>query len=158
VQRLTCGTAFLATSFTPSSLTGNLPFGFTRMRLIAIPNAELQRWWGPRRDGEVQLLDVFDGAQPMSTPFRPNVSQSPDGRLWFANESVVQMIDPAHLDGNPIPPVHIEQVTADRKIYWQNWSAMHHLHLKLPPLVRDLTIDYTALSLVAPRRFTSASS
>jgi signal transduction histidine kinase/streptogramin lyase len=123
--------------------------------LIAIPNAELQRWWGsPDVMVKSSLLDVFDGAQPMSTPFRPNVSQSPDGRLWFANESVVQMIDPAHLDGNPIPPpVHIEQVTADRKIYWQNWSGdASSSHLKLPPLVRDLTIDYTALSLVAPEK------
>jgi len=75
--------------------------------LIAIPNAELQRWWkSPDTTVESRLLDVFDGAQPMSTPFRPNASQSPDGRLWFANQNVVQMIDPAHLDGNPIlPPV-----------------------------------------------------
>ncbi len=123
--------------------------------LIAIPNAELQRWWeSPEVTVRSSLLDVFDGAQPMSTPFRPNVSQSPDGRLWFANQSVVQMIDPAHLDGNPIPPpVHIEQVTADRKIYWQNLSGdASSSHPRLPPLVRDLTIDYTALSLVAPEK------
>ena len=121
--------------------------------LIAIPNAELQRWWkSPDTTVESRLLDVFDGAQPMSTPFRPNASQSPDGRLWFANQSVVQMIDPAHLDGNPIPPpVHIEQVTADRKTYWQNLSGdASSLHLRLPPLVHDMTIDYTALSLVVP--------
>src|SRR6266481_8760600 len=123
--------------------------------LIAIPNAELQRWWeSPEVTVRSSLLDVFDGAQPMSTPFRPNVSQSPDGRLWFANQSVVQMIDPAHLAGNPIPPpVHIEQVTADRKIYWQNLSGdASSSHPRLPPLVGDLTIDYTALSLVAPEK------
>jgi len=58
--------------------------------LIAIPNAELQRWWkSPDATVKTILLDVFDGAQPMSTPFRPNASQSPDGRLWFANENVV---------------------------------------------------------------------
>jgi signal transduction histidine kinase/ligand-binding sensor domain-containing protein len=123
--------------------------------LIAISNAELQRWWeSPDVTVRSSLLDVFDGAQPMSTPFRPNASQSPDGRLWFANESVVQMIDPAHLDGNPIPPpVRIEQVTADRKTYWQNFSDdASSSHPRLPPLVRDLTIDYTALSLVAPEK------
>jgi signal transduction histidine kinase len=123
--------------------------------LIAIPNAELQRWWkSPDTTVESRLLDVFDGAQPMSTPFRPNASQSPDGRLWFANQSVVQMIDPAHLGGNPIPPpVHIEQITADRNIYWQNLSGdASSSHPRLPPLVRDLTIDYTALSLVAPEK------
>ena len=123
--------------------------------LIAIPNAELQRWWeSPDVTIRSSLLDVFDGAQPMSTSFRPNVSQSPDGRLWFANQSVVQMIDPAHLEDNPIPPpVHIEQITADRKRYWQNSSGdASSAHPKLPPLAHDLTIDYTALSYVTPEK------
>ena len=42
--------------------------------------------------------------------------------------------------------MHIEQVTADRKTY----DAASGL--RLPPLVRDLEIDYTALSLVAPEK------
>lgn len=123
--------------------------------LIAVPNAELQRWWrSPDVTVRSSLLDVFDGAQPMSTPFRPNASRSPNGRLWFANETVLQMVDPVHLDGNPIPPpVHIEQITADRKIYWQNSSGdASSSQPRLPPLVRDLTIDYTALSLVSPEK------
>ncbi|MGD0303065.1 MAG: two-component regulator propeller domain-containing protein, partial [Bryobacteraceae bacterium] len=116
--------------------------------LIAIPNAELQRWWkSPDATVKTILLDVFDGAQPMSTPFRPNASQSPDGRLWFANENVVQMIDPDHLDRNPIlPPVHIEEIIADHKSYAQRDA------LRLPPLTRNLEIDYTALSYVAPQK------
>src|SRR6202035_4925189 len=44
------------------------------------------------------------------------------------------------------PPVHIEQITADRKTYETTSN------LRLPPLVRDLEIDYTALSLVAPEK------
>ena len=118
--------------------------------LIAIPNAELQQWWkSPDTAVESRLLDVFDGAQPMSTPLRPNVFQSPDGRLWFANENVVQMIDPAHLDGNPIPPpIHVEEVTADDKTY----DASSGLRLRLPPLIRHLEIRYTALSFVAPAK------
>src|SRR5271167_4216461 len=128
---------------------------YTACGLIAIPNAELQRWWkSPDATVESRLLDVSDGVQPMSTPSRPNASQSPDGRLWFANQNFVQMMDPAHLDGNPVPPpVHIEQITADRKTYWQNWSGdISSAHPKLPPLVRDLTIDYAALSFVAPQK------
>src|SRR5271167_1564003 len=128
---------------------------YTACGLIAIPNAELQRWWkSPDATVESRLLDVSDGVQPMSTPSRPNASQSPDGRLWFANQNFVQMMDPAHLDGNPVPPpVHIEQITADRKTYWQNWSGdISSAHPKLPPLVRDLTIDYTALSFGAPQK------
>src|SRR5467141_3337446 len=116
--------------------------------LIAIPNAELQRWSeSPDVMVRSSLLDVFDGAQPMSTPFRPNASQSPNGRLWFANQNVVQMIDPAHLDGNPIlPPVHVEEIIADRRRYAPRDG------LRLPALTRDLEIDYTALSFIAPQK------
>jgi PAS domain S-box-containing protein len=116
--------------------------------VIAIPNAELQRWWqSPEATVKSRLFDVFDGARPMSTPFQPNASQSPDGRLWFANQNVVQMIDPAHLDNNPIPPpVHVEEIIADRKNYEPRDG------LRLPPLTRDLEIDYTALSFVAPQK------
>jgi PAS domain S-box-containing protein len=116
--------------------------------LIAIPNAELQRWWkSPDAMVNTRLLDVFDGAQPMSTPFRPNASQSPDGRLWFANENVVQMIDPDHLDRNPIlPPVHVEEIIADHNRYAPRDA------LRLPALTRDLEIDYTALSFVTPQK------
>ena len=65
-----------------------------------------------------ETFDVFDGAQPGLTNFRPEVSKSPDGKLWFANDSILQMIDPAHLDGNEIPPpVRVEQIIADRKNY-----------------------------------------
>jgi ligand-binding sensor domain-containing protein len=116
--------------------------------VIAIPNAELQRWWKlPGATVKSRLFDVFDGARPMSTPFRPNASRSPDGRLWFANQSIVQMIDPAHLDSNPIlPPVHVEEIIVDHKNYAPRDS------LRLPPLTRDLEIDYTALSFVAPQK------
>jgi PAS domain S-box-containing protein len=116
--------------------------------VIAIPNAELQRWWkSPGATVKSRLFDVFDGARPMSTPFQPNASRSPDGRLWFANQNVVQMIDPLHLDDNPIaPPVHIEEIIADHK----NYAPRNGL--RLPALTRNLEIDYTALSLVAPQK------
>ena len=44
------------------------------------------------------------------------------------------------------PPVHIEQVTADDKIY----DATNGL--RLPPRIRNLAINYTALSFVAPEK------
>ena len=60
---------------------------------------------------------------------------------------VVQVIDPEHLAGNPIPPpVLIENVIADRKSY----SPVGDL--RLPPLTRDLEIHYTALSFVVPQK------
>jgi len=43
-----------------------------------------------RHDGGVQILDVFDGAQPMSTPFRPNASRLRTDDV-VANQNVVQI-------------------------------------------------------------------
>ena len=57
------------------------------------------------------------------------------------------LIDPANLRTNAIPPpVHVEQITADGTVF----EAAPRL--RLPPNVRDLRIDYTALSLVAPEK------
>ena len=44
------------------------------------------------------------------------------------------------------PPVHIEQVIADRKSYPAAGAV------RLPPLTRDLEIDYVGLSFVAPQK------
>jgi len=57
------------------------------------------------------------------------------------------MIDPARLKRNSIPPpVHIVQITADRKSYPVGGT------IRLPPLTRDLQIDYVGLSFVAPQK------
>jgi signal transduction histidine kinase len=59
----------------------------------------------------------------------------------------INVIDPRHLPFNNLPPlVHIEQITADRKKHETSSN------LRLPALTRDLEIDYTALSLVAPEK------
>ena len=85
-------------------------------------------------------------SQPGRAPFA-GAARSPDGRLWFANGDVLQMIDPGHLSGNALPPpVHVEEVIADRKNYSPGKD------LRLPPLTRDLEIDYTALSFVVPQK------
>src|SRR5271154_2870062 len=74
-------------------------------------------------------------------------AKTPDGRLWFANGSVLQTVDPAHMAGNTVPPpVHINGIVADRKSYSPQEA------LRLPPLTRDLEIDYTALSFSAPKK------
>ena len=71
------------------------------------------------------------------------------GKLWFshpptASASSIRGILPFN---KLPPPVDIEQVTADGKTYLSSRPD-----LRLPPRVRDLTIDYTALSLVAPEK------
>jgi signal transduction histidine kinase len=72
--------------------------------------------------------------------------------LWFLEGDGVSVLDPRHLPSPLPPPVQIEQVTADRNTYWDNSVDSQSSNLRLPPLVRDLEIDYTALSLVAPEK------
>jgi signal transduction histidine kinase/ligand-binding sensor domain-containing protein len=120
---------------------------YAQCGLIEIANAELQRWWEqPGSTLKLRVFDVSDGVQPGQGHFNAS-AKSPDGRLWFANGSVLQMIDPDHLAGNAVvPPVHIETIVADRKSYSPQDG------LSLPPLTRDLEIDYTALSFVVPQK------
>lgn len=115
---------------------------------VEIADSELEKWWEqPDATVKVKTLDVFDGAQPGLTNFRPEVSKSPDGKLWFANDSILQMVDPSQLDGNRIlPPVHVERILADEK------SFLPQANLRIPALTRDLEIDFTALSFVVPEK------
>lgn len=121
---------------------------YAKCGLLEIPKLELEKWWQSSDSKlSVRTLDVFDGLQYGSSPFRPNASRGPDGKLWFVNGSFVQMIDPAKLIRNTIPPpVHIEAVIADRKSY------SPEQYFELPAHTRDLQIDYTALSFVAPQK------
>jgi ligand-binding sensor domain-containing protein/signal transduction histidine kinase len=121
---------------------------YTHCGLVRVERNQIQKWW-QHADAlvQVRVFDAFDGARPSGASFRPQSSRSPDGRLWFANGNVLQMIDPADLEENPIPPpVRVETVVADRKVY----SAGNDL--RLPPITRDLEIDYTALSFMEPQK------
>jgi len=125
--------------------------------LVRIERPEMDAWVSdPKRVVKTTVFDNSDGVRTHSTAggFVPLVSKSADGKLWFVAFDGVSVIDPHHLPVNKLPPpVHIEQITVDRKTYWQNWAGdASSSQTKLPPLVRDLTIDYTALSLVAPEK------
>ena len=115
---------------------------------IEIEKAELENWWShPDSQVKFKLLDALDGVQAGLTPLKPQATRSPDGRLWFVNTRILQMVDPDHLHKNPVPPpVQIEEILADRKSY------PPHAGLDLPALTRGLEIDYTALSYVAPQK------
>jgi signal transduction histidine kinase/ligand-binding sensor domain-containing protein len=123
-------------------------WAYTSAGLFRITRNELNRWWkSPASTITMTKFDVFDGAQPSAASFRPRATRAPDGRLWFANDNVVQVIDPSQIKMNTLlPPVQIEQITADRKTY-----AMSN-GLRLPALTRDLESDYTGLSFIAPEK------
>jgi signal transduction histidine kinase/ligand-binding sensor domain-containing protein len=116
--------------------------------LIEIDRSELENWWNhPDSLVKFKLLDAFDGVQAGLTPLKPQATRSADGRLWFVNSRILQMVDPDHLRENPVPPpVQIEAVLADRSSYTPRAG------LKLPARTRDLEIDYTALSYLAPQK------
>jgi signal transduction histidine kinase len=113
--------------------------------LVRANLADLESW-SPGRRIQTTLFDGSDGlgVRAIEGGLNPHVAKSLDGRLWFWNVDALGMIDPRHIPVNKLPPpVHIEQITADRKPISDR---------RLPPLTRDLQIDYTALSFVAPER------
>ena len=121
----------------------------TSCGLVRIGPGELDSWSeSPELPIRVRVLDAFDGARAGMPPFSPLAAKSRDGRLWFATaEGGLQMIDPNALKDNPVPPpVQILRVIADRNNYEPGSP------LRLPPLTRDLEIDYTALSLSLPEK------
>jgi signal transduction histidine kinase len=123
--------------------------------LVRIQRADLDAWFNAgdsERRVPMKIFDESDGVRSHTTGtgYSPSVTKSTDGRLWLLPWDGVSFIDPRHLRSNKrSPPVQIEQVTADRKTYS---PAGPGGFLSLPPMVRDLQIDYTALSLAAPEK------
>jgi PAS domain S-box-containing protein len=120
----------------------------TQCGVVEFPDSELQRWWAdPDAVIRTRVYDVLDGARPSARPpFNP-AGGSPDGRVWFVNSGVVQMLDPARLS-RPASPAqtYIESIVVDRK----GFPATHDL--KLAPHPRDLEIDYTSPSFLIPQK------
>ncbi len=118
--------------------------------LVRIAGKELDAWAAdPKRTIQVTVFDGTEGVRSheIETPYSPRIAKSADGKIWFLPFDGVSFIDPQHISFNKLPPpVHIEQVTAGRKTY----DASNGL--RLPPHIRDLEIDYTALSFVAPEK------
>ena len=109
----------------------------------------------PTRRVETTLWDATDGALPWGSPssFGPTFAKAADGKLWFVTREDIEVVDPRHLAFNKLPPpVHIEKIVADHKMYWQNLPGAAASSVRLPARTRDLQIDYTALSLTAPEK------
>ena len=101
---------------------------YMRCGLVRIARTELDAWIAdPKRRVETTVWGVADGVglHPVSPAyFGPPSAKSSEGKLWFAMGEGIQVVDPHHLAVNQLPPpVHIEQVVADHKTYWQNLTA-----------------------------------
>jgi signal transduction histidine kinase/ligand-binding sensor domain-containing protein len=123
---------------------------YTQCGLLRVARKELEAWANnPKRIIQVTIFDSDDGVRlvPILKGFRPAVAKAQDGKIWFINGERVSVIDPSRISINTLaPPVHIEQITADGKLY----DASNGL--RLPPRVRDVLIDFTALSLLVPEK------
>jgi len=117
--------------------------------LVRVARSDLDAWSSVssvRPAIRTLVLGASDGVTSSSVwHFNPKIAKSPDGRLVLASSTGPMTVDPQNLYRNELaPPVHIEQIVADHKVYATSSP------IRLPPLVRDLEIDYTALSFTAP--------
>jgi signal transduction histidine kinase/ligand-binding sensor domain-containing protein len=123
---------------------------YTACGLVRIARSELDAWTADStRMIRSTTFDSADGIRllPILRPARPAVTKSSDGKIWFVNGATVSFIDPSHIGMNTLPPpVHVEQIVADGQTFDEARG------LRLPPNVRTLLIDYTALSMVAPEK------
>ena len=132
------------------SLWLSLNCGVARIR-----RPELEAWaLDTKRSVAVTIFDNADGVRQHWNPskgYGPIVTRSKDGKVLFIGMEGVGVIDPRRLSHNGLPPpVHIERIVANGELHWQNLTAMAPSILALPPVIRDLEIEFTALSLAVP--------
>jgi signal transduction histidine kinase/ligand-binding sensor domain-containing protein len=127
----------------------------TRCGLVRIERRDVDAVAAGRKPAVAYtLFDTSDGMRSQgdfAAGFTPAVARAKDGRLWFVIASGVAMVDPRRIsvNANP-PPVHIDKIVADRTRYDPPSSSGGRL--LLPALIRDLQIDYAALSYVMPEK------
>jgi signal transduction histidine kinase/ligand-binding sensor domain-containing protein len=92
-------------------------------------------------------LDGLTGAPQMQFTVSSAVETS-DGRLWFATDNGLAMIDPAHFVKNTVlPPVSMLSIGSEKEGRQTRLEAV-----KFAPGTHRVEIEYTALSLSIPER------
>jgi signal transduction histidine kinase/ligand-binding sensor domain-containing protein len=120
--------------------------GITRVRSSELNNTGRSS----SRKLQCDFYDFRDGliANP-DRVFQTAAVLDGDGRVWFTTSTGVAVIDPKHVEKNPVPPpVTIERVVADGHERKMNSIA------QLAPGTKSLEIDYTGLSFAEPRKVT----
>ncbi len=133
---------------------------YTACGLARIARSELDAWAAAadkdphtKRTVAAAVFDSSDGVRSLDDNggYTPHAAKAADGKIWFLPSDGASVVDPRRLPVNRLPPpVRIETITANHKPYETPAGASGSL--ALPPLVRDLEIDYTALSLVAQEK------
>jgi signal transduction histidine kinase/ligand-binding sensor domain-containing protein len=129
--------------------------------LIRVDRADADAWTdaadkGIRKKATSQLVNTWDGVDQgiagrsigsinPTYNYTPKFARSADGRLWVVTGDSLVTMDPERIPNNKLPPpVHVEQLVSDGAYYGPRAS------LALPPLQRDVRIDYTGLSFTVP--------
>jgi signal transduction histidine kinase len=122
----------------PIANYGQYASGAGNVREIAIP------WSAINQNGGLPTHFVFFGYLTSSRGYVYGQVPNDNPGLFIGTGATYTQYHNISNTGNG--PVHIEQVIADGKSYDASSG------LRLPPLVRDLAIDYTGLSFVAPEK------
>ena len=96
--------------------------------LVRIARDEMEAWvaandrgdGNAKRQVQATVFDNTDGVRlyPTYNYYTAPVAKASDGKLWFISQDGVSVVDPRHLPFNSLPPpVHVEQVIADRQTY-----------------------------------------
>jgi signal transduction histidine kinase/ligand-binding sensor domain-containing protein len=119
--------------------------------IIHIPEKEVRHVL-QRADYRVRY-DLYDVVTDLPEPlersevYASGAIEATDGTLWFPTLGGVVRVDPVYIYKNPLPPpVSIRSIVADGRSYSPYAPA------SLPPLIKNLRIDYTALNLSIPER------
>jgi hypothetical protein len=124
--------------------------GCGRVRII---RDDVVAWASGRaRSVTPTVFDTADGVRSQSIPhgYNPQVTKAVDGRLWFVGLDGVNVLDPRRLPFNALaPPVHVEEIVADRHIY--DVTSEGDRSVQLPALTRDLPTHYPT-RVVAPEK------
>jgi signal transduction histidine kinase/ligand-binding sensor domain-containing protein len=124
---------------------------YTECGLVSFSEADLQSWIAhPLHTVTItHYLDNTEGVECTTGSgwYTPLTAMTEDGRILFAMETGLGVLDPHHLNYNALPPpVHIEEITADGR------EIEHSSGASLPPNTDVIRIVYTALSFDAPRK------
>lgn len=123
--------------------------------IARVGRAELERHAaGGLTRVSAQVYDESEGlpTRALSGGSQAGACRTPDGLLWFATDRGLARIDPkVSPPSEPLPPVIIETIRIDG-IETPAAGLSKNLSLEVAPGSRRLEIDYTGLSLTAPRR------
>ena len=119
--------------------------------LVRIARPELDAWAAdPKRTIQVTVFDSSDGVRSHAGTAAATARESPSPRMencgsWLATASASSI-------RVTFPSTNSRRRCTSSKSPPTARPTMTSSNLRLPPLVRDLEIDYTALSLVAPEK------